>query len=240
MADERDADGDGISGRPNYVWSVETTSTAIGRFGWKANQPTVRQQVASAFAGDMGITSSLFPNENCPPSVDCATLPNGGEPEIADEDLMKIVLYASALAVPAPRGWEKTEVQRGKALFAEAKCTSCHIPKIKTGEHPYIKGFSNQTIRPYTDLLLHDMGEGLADHANDFLANGREWRTPPLWGIGLFEMVNGHTYYLHDGRARNLEEAILWHDGEAQASKTAFMEMTATEREQLIAFLNSL
>ena len=240
FADENDADGDGISGKANYVWNIETQSTTIGRFGWKANQPNVRQQVAAAFSGDMGITSSLFPNENCPPSVNCDTIANGGSPEIPDENLGKVTLYSSSLAVPGRRDWEDEDVLTGKALFNQAKCNSCHIPKITTGTHQRFNGFSNQTIRPYTDLLLHDMGEDLADNSSDFLATGQEWRTPPLWGVGLFEIVNRHTFYLHDGRARNLEEAILWHGGEAENSKNAFMDMSSNEREQVIKFLNSL
>ncbi|MEM6966197.1 MAG: di-heme oxidoredictase family protein [Bacteroidota bacterium] len=240
LADEADEDGDGISGRPNYVWNVETQSNTIGRFGWKANQPNLKQQVASALAGDMGITSSLFPNENCPPSVNCDELPNGGTPEISDKNLEKMTLYASSLAVPARRNWDDRDVLKGKALFETANCTSCHTPKITTGQHPIFEAFSEETIRPYTDLLLHDMGEGLADGAGDYLATGKEWRTPPLWGIGLFKIVNEHTNYLHDGRARNLEEAILWHGGEAEASKDAFMNMSKKERTQLIKFLESL
>ncbi|MEM8887205.1 MAG: di-heme oxidoredictase family protein [Bacteroidota bacterium] len=240
FADEHDSDGDGISGRPNYVWNVEANATTIGRFGWKANQPTLRQQVAAAFSGDLGITSSIFPEENCPPSVDCDQIPNGGYPEIPDENLHKVALYSSSLAVPGRRDWKDEEVLKGKFLFAEANCGSCHIPKITTAKHPVFEAFSDKTIRPYTDLRLHDMGEALADNAGDYLANGREWRTPPLWGIGLFKIVNKHTYYLHDGRARNLEEAILWHGGEAEASKQAFMKMDKEEREQLIKFLKSL
>ena len=240
FADENDSDNDGISGRPNYVWNVETQTSTLGRFGWKANQPTVKQQVAGAFAGDMGITSSLFPENNCPPSVDCNTLPNGGEPEIVDVNLDKVTLYSSSLAVPGRRNWEDPDVLMGKALFDESGCTGCHIPVITTGIHPTFNAFSNQTIRPYTDLLLHDMGEGLADNSPDFLANGQEWRTPPLWGIGLFYIVNGHTEYLHDGRARNLEEAILWHDGEAEGAKNKFMALNKRQRDQLIQFLNTL
>ncbi|MEM9919949.1 MAG: di-heme oxidoredictase family protein [Bacteroidota bacterium] len=240
FADEMDEDGDGISGRPNIVPNIETKSEAIGRFGWKANQPTVKQQVAAAFAGDIGITSSLFPNENCPPSINCDELPDRGTLDISDKNLDRVALYTSSLAVPWRRDWEDQEVLAGKKLFTQANCSGCHIPKMTTGEHPEVSAFSNQTIRPYTDLLLHDMGEGLADHAGDFRATGREWRTPPLWGIGLFETVNGHTFYLHDGRASSLEEAILWHGGEAEAAKNSFVNMSREERGQLIKFLESL
>ncbi|MEM6398371.1 MAG: di-heme oxidoredictase family protein [Bacteroidota bacterium] len=241
ISDPDDADGDGISGRINYVPLIEADGKLVpGRFGWKATQPTVRQQVASAFAGDMGITSELFPNENCPPNVDCAELPNGGEPELTSSALEHTTLYASTLAVPARRDWSDKNVLHGKAIFKELGCNSCHIEKLSTGKHSTFDVLSNQTIRPYTDLLLHDMGEGLADDSPDFMANGQEWRTPPLWGIGLFKIVNGHTNYLHDGRARNLEEAILWHGGEAEQSRDEFKALSAEDRADLIRFLKSL
>lgn len=240
FADENDADNDGISGRPNYVWDVESNSIKLGRFGWKANQPSVRQQVAGAFSGDLGITTSIFPEENCPPTVICEDIPNGGTPEISNENLDKTVLYSSTLAVPGRRDWGNQDVLEGKNLFEQANCVACHIAKITTGTHPTIDALSNQTIRPYTDLLLHDMGDGLADGSQDFLATANEWRTPPLWGIGLIETVNDHTFLLHDGRARNFEEAILWHGGEAGNSKNTFKNFTSSDRQKLILFLNSL
>ncbi len=240
FSDENDSNNDGISGRPNYVWDIASSSTKIGRFGWKANEPNLRQQVAGAFNGDMGITSTLFPNENCPPGVDCNTLPNGGSPEIPDNNLNHVTLYSSTLGVPARRDWDEVAIQEGKALFNQINCNSCHIPKMVTGNHSTIDALSNQTIRPYTDLLLHDMGDELSDNREDFLATGNEWRTPPLWGIGLIETVNGHTNLLHDGRARNMEEAILWHGGEAENSKLAFKNLDAINREKVIAFLNTL
>ncbi len=238
-ADENDSDGDGISGKPNYVYDVQTQSEKLGRFGWKSNQPNLKQQIAGAFAGDMGITSSLFLDENCPPGVDCNEIPNGGSPEISDENLDKVVLYSATLAVPARRNFDSQTVLEGKQLFERVNCTACHIPVLQTGSYP-IAALENQTIRPYTDLLLHDMGADLADNTPDFKATGNEWRTPPLWGIGLFETVNGHTNLLHDGRARNIEEAILWHGGEAQQSKAAFMKLAVTERTKLIDFIKSL
>lgn len=239
FADETDADGDGISGKVNIVWDFETHSNAIGRFGWKANQPNIRQQVAAAFAGDIGITSSLFMDENCPTGVDCNDFPNGGTPEITDENLDKVALYSSALAVPARRNVNNQDVLEGKTLFNNMQCISCHKPKIVTGSH-VISALANQTIRPYTDLLLHDMGAGLADNVTDFKATGTEWRTPPLWGIGLIETVNGHSNLLHDGRARTIEEAILWHGGEAETSKQEFTSLTNVERAQVLKFLESL
>jgi len=241
FADPDDADGDGISGRPNYVWDVLAENTVLGRFGWKANQPDLLQQSAAAFNGDIGITTYVFPVENCPTiQIDCLEAQNGGSPEIDDDDLAKVELYVSTLSVPAQRDYDDPQVIAGELLFEEIGCAACHIMEMQTGEHPTIPALSNQTIRPFTDLLLHDMGEGLADNRPDFEATGTEWRTPPLWGIGLFGTVNGHTYYLHDGRACNLEEAILWHGGEGQASRDAFMNLSAEDRAALVAFLQSL
>ncbi len=240
-ADAGDMDGDGVSGRPNYVWNVVSQSMTLGRFGWKANQPTLRQQTAGAFLGDMGITTSLFPNENCSASQqDCAAAPVGGSPEISDDDLRKVVLYVKTLAVPARRDWETQEVLLGKFKFAQIGCTACHTPSFVTGIDPEIPALSAQHIRPYTDLLLHDMGEGLGDGRPDFEATGNEWRTPPLWGIGLFGQVNSHTYYLHDGRARNLEEAILWHAGEGQRANDRYQALSKGDRQAILTFLKSL
>jgi CxxC motif-containing protein (DUF1111 family) len=242
-ADPNDRDGDGISGRPNIVWDVLNSRQAIGRFGWKANQPHLLQQVAAAFNGDMGITTRLFPQQNCTAvQTDCLNAISGADPEveISDDDLLKTVLYASALAVPAQRDSDTQLVQQGRELFEQVQCSACHVPTLQTGLHPTIPALSYQTIHPYTDLLLHDMGDGLADGRPDFEASGSEWRTPPLWGIGLIETVNGHTYYLHDGRARSLEEAILWHGGESEASRDAYMDLSAAERAALLAFLESL
>ena len=240
-ADPLDDDGDGISGRANHVWDVTLGAPALGRFGWKANQPSVRQQVAGAFAGDMGISTSLFANGECTESQElCRTAPTGGAPEIADEDLEKVVLYTSSLAVPALRDPESSEVRRGIRVFDEIGCAACHTPTLVTGTHATIPALSSQTIHPYTDLLLHDMGLELADGRPDFEASGTEWRTPPLWGIGLIPTVNRHAYYLHDGRARGLVEAILWHGGEGQASRDRFAALSAEARGALLRFLESL
>ena len=241
LADPNDADNDGISGRPNYVWDIRSGQQVIGRFGWKANQPNILQQTATAFHGDLGVTTSIFPAQNCSPVQDaCQAAIHGGEPEISDDDLLKVVLYLSSLAVPAQRDFDEVAVQSGERVFNDIGCASCHVDTHETGIHPFIAALSHQTIHPFTDLLLHDMGEGLADNRDDFQATGREWRTPPLWGIGMIEVVNRHTYYLHDGRARNLTEAILWHGGEAEAAQNAFTELPATDREALIEFLKSL
>ncbi|MEM8488139.1 MAG: di-heme oxidoredictase family protein [Bacteroidota bacterium] len=240
-ADPSDANGDGISGRPNQVWNFETASYALGRFGWKGEQPTIRQQVASAFIGDMGITSSIFPNQNCAQSPSaCSDAPGGGTPEIEDRNLAHVELYASTLAVPGRRNWDAEEVLAGKQLFNETGCAGCHVPVFETGISTVSDALSNQTIRPYTDLLLHDMGPGLADGLSTFEANGQEWRTPPLWGIGLISTVNRHTELLHDGRARDVVEAILWHGGEAEQAKEKFRNLNQQQRDNLVAFLHSL
>lgn len=241
MADPDDADGDGISGRPNRVWDKTRQQTVPGRFGWKANQPNVAQQVAGAFLGDIGITSRLFPDENCPSvAVACRQAPNGGSPELPDNLLGHVVFYSRTLAVPARRDWQEPAVQRGRELFDAAQCGACHTPTLHTGAVPGLPDLSRQVIHPYTDLLLHDMGAALADGRPDFEATGAEWRTPPLWGIGLVETVNRHTYFLHDGRARDLAEAILWHGGEAEAAKEYFRRLPRADREALLQFLRSL
>lgn len=241
LEDPEDRNHDGISGRINRVWDLQKGRIALGRFGWKAEQPGVLQQTAGAFHGDMGITSSLFPRENhTDGQAACATKPSGGSPEVNDEILHAVALYAQTLAVPARRHWKEAKVLHGKQLFIQAGCAACHIPMLRTGDHPEFPQLSRQTIRPYTDLLLHDMGEGLADGRPTFAANGREWRTAPLWGVGLIPKVNGHAFLLHDGRARGLAEAVLWHGGEAERSQEKFRLMLKTDREAMIAFLESL
>lgn len=241
LADPEDKNADGISGKPNKVWDVKQKKSVIGRFGWKANQPNVEQQSAGAFLGDMGLTSSLFPNRNCSSSqLKCKQAPTGGDLEVTDEILEKVVFYASMLAVPARRDVNKPEVVRGEKLFNSSGCQSCHVAEFKTGDSLIYPELSQQTIRPYTDLLLHDMGEGLNDKRPDFEATGSEWRTAPLWGIDLVEKVNGHTRFMHDGRARNLSEAILWHGGEAEKSKQKYMDMNKSDRDALLSFINSL
>ena len=241
MADPDDRDGDGISGRLNHVWDRARQETVVGRFGWKANQPNVAQQVAGAFLGDIGITSPLFPDENCPvDAAACRQAANGGSPELSESLLGHVVFYSRTLAVPARRNSGLPKVKRGKKLFDEAQCNACHTPILRTGAVPGLPDLSGQVIHPYTDLLLHDMGAGLADDRPDYEASGSEWRTPPLWGVGLIDTVNRHSFFLHDGRARNLAEAILWHGGEAEVSKERFRRMPREDREALLQFLNSL
>ncbi len=237
-ADENDADGDGISGRPNYGWDVVEQRPMLGRFGWKAANTTAMQQAADAFNQDMGITSHYFPLENCDGQANCNLGLNPGH-DIDADFLEGTTFYFQTLAVPAARHLDAPQVMQGKRLFEKANCGSCHRPSYTTGSHP-ITELSGQLIFPYTDLLLHDMGEALADHRPDFLATGNEWRTPPLWGIGLTQVVNGKATFLHDGRARTLEEAILWHGGEAKASREFYKQLNAQERRALVAFLEAL
>ena len=239
-ADPDDINGDGISGRPNTVWDGIAQELVLGRFGWKASKPDVKQQSAAAFFGDIGITSSLSPTESCMPAQTvCVAAPDGGYPEISDELLDLVTFYSEHLAVPARPDYADAEVVAGENVFAEVGCASCHTPQWQTGvgASPALSG---QTIYPYTDLLLHDMGEGLADNRADFDASGTEWRTAPLWGLGSYQVVNGHTQLLHDGRARNSLEAILWHGGEAEQSKNRVMQLSEDRLAQLLAFLDSL
>jgi CxxC motif-containing protein (DUF1111 family) len=240
LADADDSDGDGISGRPNRLEDPETGGTQLGRFGWKANVATVADQVGAAFLGDIGITSPMFPEQNCTTTqTACAGAIHGGDPEITGEIFDQVVFYNQTLAVPARRDLDDPEVIAGAALFQEAGCVSCHHPRHVTGDSD-IAALADQVIYPMTDLLLHDMGPDLADDRPDGQATGSEWRTPPLWGIGLTETVNGNLNFLHDGRARSLDEAILWHGGEAAGAKSEFVAMNSTQRRQLIAFLESL
>lgn len=239
--DPDDNSGNGISGRANRVWDNDLQTTVMGRFGWKAGQPNLRQQNASAFAGDMGITSALFLADDCTDTQACDRYPNGGELEVSEDIMDAVTFYSQHLAVPMRRNLDKPDVIAGEQLFLALGCSSCHTPSYTTGPHDS-PALSQQKIYPYTDLLLHDMGEGLADNRPEFLANGREWRTPPLWGLGYAAEVAGSedAFYLHDGRARTLLEAILWHGGEAETAKQSMMAMASTERAQLIAFLESL
>lgn len=241
-ADPDDLDKDGISGKANYVWDIRKQKKSLGRFGWKANEPTAEQQIAAAFVNDIGITSSLLPDERLTEAQQkqIGRLPSGGEPEIEDDQLAHVLFYIQTLAIPARRDWAEKEILEGKALFNQAGCTSCHLPKIVTGGTASPSYLANQTIRPYTDLLLHDMGEELSDGRPDGEASEREWRTAPLWGIGLQKIVNKHTFFLHDGRARNLEEAILWHGGEAENAKNAFKNFNKQDRDLMIGFIESL
>jgi CxxC motif-containing protein (DUF1111 family) len=248
MADADDRDGDGISGRLSMVPDDRTKTLVIGRFGWKAEQPSIEQQSAHAFAGDLGISSELMPDNwgDCTPAQQaCRSAPHGEQADLgrgeAPAKVMELVTFYSAnLAVPARRDPTARNVLEGKRLFHAAGCAACHRPNYVTSRQAERPEHRFQLIWPYTDMLLHDMGEGLSDNRPLANAGPREWRTAPLWGIGLTETVSGHTFFLHDGRARNLKEAILWHGGEAAASRDAFAAMPKEERDNLIAFLESL
>lgn len=248
LADPEDADSDGISGRVSWTRDPETGEPVLGRFGWKASTHSVRAQSAGAFAGDIGISTPDAPDPygDCTAAQEaCRAMPNGvdkrlGDTEAPDPILELVAFYSRNLAVPARRGESDPEILRGKAVFYEAGCAACHTPKFVTSREATDPEHAFQLIWPYTDLLLHDMGEGLADGQPVGDASGQEWRTTPLWGIGLTEVVSGHTYFLHDGRARNLLEAILWHGGEAAASRDAVIEMPPDDRGALLHFLGSL
>ncbi|MGI3168051.1 di-heme oxidoredictase family protein [Pseudooceanicola sp. C21-150M6] len=282
-ADPADADGNGISGRPQVVWSFEEQRPMLGRFGWKAGAPTVREQSAAAFAGDIGISTPIFdaPWGDCTAAEEaCRAAPHGdgrrpGKPvpapaaggegalppspaatppgyfeqekqgarrgtEVDAAGLDLVTFYSRNLGVPARRDMEAPEVLNGKRVFFEAGCASCHVPKFVTERLDGQPEQSFQLIWPFTDLLLHDMGEGLADHRPEGRATGREWKTPPLWGIGLTPQVNGHSFYLHDGRARSLLEAVLWHGGEAQAARDHVTGLSPEDRADLVKYLESL
>nr|WP_323783621.1 di-heme oxidoredictase family protein [Leisingera sp.] len=246
-ADEEDADGDGISGRANLVWSREFNRIMLGRFGLKAGMPTVHEQSASAFAGDIGISTPLFPahaGECTGLQTACQSAPHGGgdsrETEIDQPNMELVAFYSRNLGVPARRNADDPTVLRGKQLFYDSGCASCHVPKYVTHRLEDRPEQSFQLIWPYSDLLLHDMGEGLADHRPEARATGREWRTAPLWGIGLTQQVSPRATFLHDGRARTLLEAVLWHGGEAEAAKTRVVELPPEDRAALISFLESL
>jgi CxxC motif-containing protein (DUF1111 family) len=239
-ADPDDADRDGISGRPNFVWDEDAGGPVLGRFGWKANVATVEQQVAGAFHGDLGITSSAHPEQDCAVQQDdCAAAISGGDPELTDDQLANVTFYGRTLSVPAMRDVESMEVREGAALFESFGCASCHAPTHVTGDSD-VEALADQEIHPYTDLLLHDMGPGLADGRPDFEATGQEWRTPPLWGIGLVDDIAGSRFLLHDGRAASIEEAILWHGGEGADAATAFREAAIEDRRRLVAFVEAL
>lgn len=233
---EAQAQPDGVRGRINHL-----AGNAAGRFGHKANMPDLRAQIAGAFLGDLGITSPLHPEENCTAAqTACRRVPNGGRPELDAAGLEDVTFYLAHLAVPARRDEDDPRVRDGERLFLAAGCASCHRPRLRTGDAPGFPRLAGLEIAPYTDLLIHDMGAGLADGRPDFQAGGRDWRTPPLWGIGLTRTIGEVERYLHDGRARSLDEAILWHGGEARPARRRFEHMSRAERAALLAFLGSL
>jgi len=247
QADASDLDGDGISGKASWVKNANG-ELELGRFGHKASNASIRSQSAGAFAGDLGLSTPDKPlhwGECTKLQPDCLNAPHGvqlqqGDTEVPDPIMDLVTFYAQNLSVPIRRDSDKPDVLRGKQAFYSAGCVSCHTPKYVTRKDAPNKAQQYQLIWPYTDMLLHDMGEGLSDNRPVGDAQGNEWRTPPLWGIGLTKTVSGHTYFLHDGRARNLLEAVLWHGGEAQDARDNVVQMTLAERNDLIAFLESL
>ena len=225
LADPDDRDGDGISGRMNLVWDPDRQATVLGRFGHKATEPSLRQQAAAAFANDIGLSNKVFPEPD-------------GTRDVNDDQLDQVVFFVSTIGVPAAVP-QDAAARRGRGVFDDLGCAGCHVPTLTTGDHP-IAELAHQTIHPYTDLLLHDVGDLLTDARRDFLAEGVEWRTPPLWGLGLVQLVTPAATFLHDGRARTLAEAILWHGGEAMAAREAFRLAAKQARDALIAFLQTL
>jgi CxxC motif-containing protein (DUF1111 family) len=248
QADPDDKNGDGISGRPAWVRDHRSGALKLGRFGWKAQNATVRDQSASAFMHDIGISTpdAPFHYGDCTKvQTDCLKMLTGVQPRLGDVEAPSPVLdlvtfYVENLAVPARRNVETSDVLKGKQLFYASGCASCHTPKFVTRRDASDTLHSFQLIWPYADFLLHDMGDGLADGQQVGAATGQEWRTQPLWGIGLTQTINGNGFYLHDGRARNLTEAILWHGGEAQKARDAFASLQKSDRQALLAFLESL
>lgn len=248
LADPQDRNGDDISGKIAKVRDAKTGKLLLGRFGWKAQNPSIRAQSGGAFAGDIGISTPDNPSPygDCTAKQpDCLARPTGVQPrlgstEAPDPVLDLVTFYSENLAVPARRNINNKQVLLGKKIFYKIGCISCHQPKFVTSRKAKNKAHQFQLIWPYSDFLLHDMGEGLADGQQVGVANGREWRTPPLWGIGLTKIVSNHTFFLHDGRARNLSEAILWHGGEAKNTRERYALLNRESRNNLIKFLESL
>lgn len=244
IADPDDRDGDGISGRVNRVWDPESKTTRLGRFGLKANQPSVRVQVAGALSGDMGLSSPVFPDQPCTAlQPRCLAAPTGNDAngfEVPEDLLSSMVFFTMSIGVSQRRRPDAPVVLRGQGLFDAAGCAGCHTPHFVTGTDARFAHLSEQDVWPYSDLLLHDMGPQLGDGREDFEASGQEWRTSPLWGAGLARAMHARVGFLHDGRARTIEEAVVWHDGEARASRVRFAELSAEDRRALVAFVRSL
>jgi CxxC motif-containing protein (DUF1111 family) len=237
--DPDDRDGDGISGRASWVSDARNGGRALGRFGWKAAQPSVEQQIATALREDMGLTSWLRPESSCTPAQPACAALDGAE-EVPAHELDALTTYVSLLAVPAVRPLPEALREHGRQLFVRTGCAACHTPRHRTAVRASFPELEDQVIFPYTDLLLHDLGEGLADGLAESQASGSEWRTPPLWGLGLLPAIHGRVRLLHDGRARSVEEAILWHDGEARAARHRYAALPLVDRHALVSFVESL
>jgi len=241
LALARSQSAEGVNGRPNVVWDEINQRMTMGRYGWKANVPSLKQQIALAAIGDMGVNTNLYPEQNCPKvQLICANMLPGNFPELVDMEIDALEMWLQALAVPARRNMNDEQVKRGAELFDQARCALCHVPQMQTGAIDGLPQIANQTFHAYTDLLLHDMGDGLSDGRPDFAAGPRDWRTPPLWGLGLSQTVTGDSTLLHDGRARDVTEAILWHGGEATMSRDAFAAMPEADRAALVKFVESI
>jgi CxxC motif-containing protein (DUF1111 family) len=246
--DPQDSDGDGISGRVNQVWDIAKGDLAIGRFGWKAGMPTLDQQNQNAFQFDIGLSTPLYPDPkgDCTSAQEaCQTAPNGNDREFDDLEVHSVMTdlvlyYTRNIAPPARTNSQNTDVLAGEKIFNDIGCAACHTPRYELPDRPDMAEQSGQTIWPYTDLLLHDMGEGLADHRPEAQASGREWRTPALWGIGRAQEIDPRARFLHDGRARTILEAILWHGGEAQVARDTVTKLPPSARNELLTFLKSL
>lgn len=250
-SDPDDSNQDGISGKPNYVWSRALKKLMLGRFGYKAAVATLDEQNQRAFVGDIGLSTPLFPQGwgDCSEKQQkCRLAPHGNDTsqdnlEAPKKVIDAVLYYTRNLPIPAQRDSNDADVKAGQQQFAQLGCANCHRPSYlfdKKANKQTNKQINKQTISPYTDMLLHDMGEGLADHRPEAKATGKEWRTAPLWGIGLTEYINGHHYYLHDGRATTLQEAILWHGGEAEQSRNKYRQLNKKSRQTLLTFLGSL
>lgn len=244
LADENDNNKDGISGRVNQVWDIKKQTTAVGRFGLKSNKPSLAIVVGGAFTHDMGITNALAPNQPCTDlQTACLKIPHGNDEqgvELPDHLLELVINFNRDLAPVKRRNSQDPSVMAGRESFYQAGCNQCHTPRFVTQKSDTAPHLSEQVIWPYSDLLLHDMGPELADGRPDYLATGSEWRTAPLWGVGLLHRVNGSKVFLHDGRAQSIEEAILWHGGEASQAKNYFVQLKKSDRDDLINFVNSL
>lgn len=224
-ADACDCDRDGISGRPMVVADPADGQPRLGRFGWRAEKVSLAHQVADALDADLGVSSPLLPGQ-------------GGAHELSEDDMQRLITYVRLTAPPPRRDLQDVQVRRGEAVFHQLGCVGCHVPSARTGvRHPFVE-LHDQTIYPYTDLLLHDMGPDLADESGR--PEAQEWRTPPLWGVGLLPQVSGELRLLHDGRARSFEEAVLWHGGEASGPKQRYVALSAVDRAALARFLGSL
>ena len=240
-ADPKDIDKDGISGRAHEITDVPSKNIMIGKFGWKATRASLLHHITGAASQDMGLTSNIFPETNCTQiQKACLEQIDGGDPEISDAQIERLLVYMQTLAPPRQRKAKEENIIQGQNLFKKIGCENCHTASYVTGKHPNHPELSNRIIKPYSDFLLHDMGNGLDDEVGEGKAKSYEWKTPPLWGIGLVKIVNKHTRFLHDGRAKSIEEAILWHEGEGLRAKNNYMSLSLKNRKKLLGFLNSL